>query len=178
MQRFPRPASGEDMWTDGYSPLAELGPDARAEVFDTLLRQYTTADVTGDVVHDAALAAVGGSREAMRQTLPALGYAGSLDQFLTTDFRSGQYKTRADDVERRATLWLRRIADLLPALFSLTPPLPPVLATDGGIPIAMYRLETADGPPTGWGVAGGGDDLTSVMGVAHVRHDDAAGTEV
>jgi uncharacterized protein (DUF885 family) len=147
MQRFPQPAYGEDLWPGGYSPLTELNADARAEAFDTLLRRYTTADVTGAVVHDAALAAVGKSREAMRHALSELGYTGSLDQFLAADFGSGQYKTRAGDVERRSTLWLRRIADLLPALFSLTPPLPSVQAIDRGIPIAMYRPQIDDGQP-------------------------------
>lgn len=147
MQRFPQPAYGEDLWPGGYSPLTELNADARAEAYDTLLRRYTTANVRGTVMHDAALAAVDKSREAMRHALSGLGYAGSLDQFLVNDFRSGQYKTRATDIERRSTLWLRRIADLLPTLFSLTAPLPSVQAIDRGLPIAMYRPEMDDGQP-------------------------------
>lgn len=135
------------LWAGGYSPRTELNADARAEAYDTMLRQYTTADVRGAVVHDAALAAAGASREAMRHTLSALGYSGSLDQFLADDFRSGQYRTRADDVERRSTLWLRRLADLLPTLFSVTPPLPPVQVINRGLPVAMYRRESSDGQP-------------------------------
>lgn len=135
---------------DGLSAI----PGAR-DYYQSLVRAYTSSDLSSDAFHEIGLGEVERLRREMETAKDKAGFSGSLQEFIAF-LREDQrfYPSSEEDLLRYAAYLSKKADGILPSLFATLPRLPYTLRpiqerSAASAPPAYYGRPPADGKQPG-----------------------------